>query len=393
MGQHVRYYWSDETGAPVLNNTTGSLVALLDAVLVNGFNTKTITSLSVSGEVATAVCTAHGYGTATSEFDNDLTIAGSDTALLNGRKDVTIIDANTYTFPAPGVGDLTATGTITSKRTPLGWEKVYAGTNKAMYRSLDPATSGCLLRIDDSAGGYFSRVIGVESATDVDTYTDKFPLETQMAGGYWWSKGANTATAKSWCIVGDSLMFYYIPQSPYITYHGWCFFGDFISYRPADNYNCVITGCTSAPLNYNNVGCNVTPGSWASMATSYTTNFFMCRSYNALAKSVECNMVLPQNAASTTFQAFNPSPINNGILFLENTFLREYNLSYLHPTRGIQPGISAIVSASSHIPILPYRKLYTTTDSAQKKFLVFNIEHNSSTNSLFTIRVNGNWRA
>ena len=36
----VQYYSSSDVGAPVLNNVAGSMVDLLDAVLVNGYGSK-----------------------------------------------------------------------------------------------------------------------------------------------------------------------------------------------------------------------------------------------------------------------------------------------------------------------------------------------------------------
>lgn len=66
------WYHSEETGAPTLNNAAGSLIAVLDALLTTGFNVKAVTSVSVSGGVATAVISAHGY-----EVGKTLLIAGA----------------------------------------------------------------------------------------------------------------------------------------------------------------------------------------------------------------------------------------------------------------------------------------------------------------------------
>ncbi|EPD32955.1 hypothetical protein HMPREF9701_06413, partial [Delftia acidovorans CCUG 274B] len=48
----VKHFLSSMTGAPVLSGTVGSMIALLDALLVTGFDTKTLTSLTVVGGVA-----------------------------------------------------------------------------------------------------------------------------------------------------------------------------------------------------------------------------------------------------------------------------------------------------------------------------------------------------
>src|SRR5262245_46103659 len=133
MANEVIWYDSAEAGAPVLNNAAGSLLAVLEACLVNGFNLKTVT-INVAGGVATASCNAHGFTTAAGKL---ILIAGATPAALNGLKQPSVIDANTFTFAAPGVPDGAATGAITAKRAPLGWTKVYAGANKGVFKSSD----------------------------------------------------------------------------------------------------------------------------------------------------------------------------------------------------------------------------------------------------------------
>ena len=95
------WYHSDETGAPALNNTAGSLIALLDALLITGFNTKAVTSVSVSAGVATAVISGHGY-----EVGKTLLIAGATPTGLNGNQVITaVVDANTVRWAAVGAGN------------------------------------------------------------------------------------------------------------------------------------------------------------------------------------------------------------------------------------------------------------------------------------------------
>jgi hypothetical protein len=54
-------FMSNEQGAPVLNNAAGSLISVLDACLVNGFNTVGIFSITITDNVATVVTSAtHG---------------------------------------------------------------------------------------------------------------------------------------------------------------------------------------------------------------------------------------------------------------------------------------------------------------------------------------------
>jgi len=58
----VKYFRSDDTGAPTLTGQAGSLISLLDACLINGYNTKTPSGIIRSGSTATVTfATAHGF--------------------------------------------------------------------------------------------------------------------------------------------------------------------------------------------------------------------------------------------------------------------------------------------------------------------------------------------
>jgi hypothetical protein len=77
------WFDSSEVGAPTLNNAAGSLLEILRACLINGFGSKTVTSISVTAGVATATCAAHGFlGT----YGKLVLIEGSGEALLNGQR-------------------------------------------------------------------------------------------------------------------------------------------------------------------------------------------------------------------------------------------------------------------------------------------------------------------
>jgi SPP1 family predicted phage head-tail adaptor len=70
---------------------------------------KTVSSLTRSGSTATAVVTGHGYLT-----DEEIDIAGATQSEYNGRFYITVVDANTFTYPVTGTPVTPATGTITA---------------------------------------------------------------------------------------------------------------------------------------------------------------------------------------------------------------------------------------------------------------------------------------
>ena len=242
------YYTSDEPGAPTLNNANGSLISVLDAVLINGFGLKSVTSITVAGGVATVTCAGHQF---TGGVGRLVQIAGASPSALNGNQVATVVDANTFTFPTTAANG-TATGTISARRAPLGWQKVFSSTNKAIYGRTDPQATSMLLRIDDTGTGVasttYARAVMCESATDVDTMTGVSPTTAQISGGWYVSKGQNNTAAKKWLIVGDERTVYVFTEGatdPWSGDNGLALFafGDINSYRSGgDAYGCFISG-------------------------------------------------------------------------------------------------------------------------------------------------------
>lgn len=229
----VKPFTSAMSGAPVVSGVAGSGVAWLDAVLVTGFDTKTLTSLVVAGGIATASFT----GTHSAFVDSVISIAGSSIAALNGEQKVTATAAGVVKF-ATAAADGAATGTITMKMAGAGWTKVFTGTNKAVYKSSDPASNGMFLRVDDTSAQVM-RVVGYESMSDVDTGTGPFPTAAQMSGGGYWAKSIlASSTGAAWALVADGRTFYHAiqagtSQGPTQQISPVRGFGDPIPLRPA----------------------------------------------------------------------------------------------------------------------------------------------------------------
>lgn len=180
-------FMSDEQGAPTLNNAAGSLISVLKACLVTGFNNVGITSVTIAGNVATVVTNAnHGL-----TVGQRATVAGVSITAANGDKTVASVpNVTTFTYPCVNSDVSESPVSASVKRTPLGWVEQFSKTNVSMFKSSDTAAYGQSLRVDDTgtnAETQGARVFGVENPTGIDTYTDKFPLETQQAGGLYLS--------------------------------------------------------------------------------------------------------------------------------------------------------------------------------------------------------------
>lgn len=245
----VRYYDSTMAGAPALPGVAGALIGLLDACGKDGFGSVTLNSLVVAGNVATGTVSAgHNFAMIGGAVGPVITIAGATPAGLNGTwRIASVPNSTTFTFATSGIADQTATGTITAKRAPLGFSKVFSGTNKAAYRADDVASSRLYLRVADDGTGAatYARVRGFETMSDVDTGTGPFPTDAQVSGGLYWGKSsAANATARAWRIIGDYAGFVLAVLQDGAT--GWIasYAGDIPSEKAGDAYRMLLVGGT-----------------------------------------------------------------------------------------------------------------------------------------------------
>lgn len=343
MANEVFWFDSTDVGAPTLNNAAGTVISVLDACLVNGFNSKTIT-IDVTSNVATATCTSHGFVAQPGKY---IEVAGATPSGLNGLKQITTVaNADTFTFAAPGVSNGAATGTITAKRAGIGWTKSFTGTNKAVYKSSDPASTGLFLRIDDTNAGVATatdaRAVMYETMSDVDTGTGPSPTAAQLSGGQFWNKGVNNSTAKTWVLVGDGRIFYFFSQQSTGTENYSHVFGDIISYRAADAYGCVLGGLPAAisggtaqisSFVLNNAVGN-TPGN---------TGYVLARIASQTGSAVGAGnhgMGRESGVFGGVSQPVFPSPVDNGAVFSRPVYVSEGNAAFSQPIRGELPGVA-----------------------------------------------------
>lgn len=245
----VRWFHSGMSGAPVLSGAAGSLIQLLDACLIDGFDTKTINSISVAAGVATVTISAgHSY-----DVHAVVRIAGVTGALsaLNDDWRLTSAGASTFTFACPGIADGSAAGTMTAKRSPAGWAKPYAATNKGVYQSQNLAATRLYLRADDTAPN-LAAVRGYESLTDIDTGTNLFPTIAQLAATsfHWARSSTSDGTARPWSLFADDCALYFLPEyhAGYPSNPQFYGFGDLVKLAPSDAYHAFIFGCAAAAV-------------------------------------------------------------------------------------------------------------------------------------------------
>lgn len=238
----VKYFDSTMSGAPALSGTAGALIGVLDACLVNGFGSITLDSLVIVSNVATGtISTGHGFAMV-GDTGPVIKIEGATPSGLNGEwRLASVPTANTFTFATSGITDQTATGTISAKRAPAGFEKAFTGTNKAAYRSLDVESTQLYLQVNDTAA-QFPTVQVFESMTDVDTGSGASGIL------YMAKSAAANSTAVSWVLYADTCAFYLIANSNYCM-----FFGDIVSLLIGDSFHCALIGHNSMSVGTSNL--------------------------------------------------------------------------------------------------------------------------------------------
>ncbi|CAG2126923.1 hypothetical protein LMG31506_00240 [Cupriavidus yeoncheonensis] len=268
---------SQDYGAPTLPATAGSLIGVLDACLKDGYGSRPIGAVTVSGTTAQAnVGTGHGL-----LAGQVILIAGANESQHNGEFKIAAIGQNTVTYTVPAGTPSPATGTITFKMAPLGWNKVFSGTNKAVYRTAATSnTVGLYLRVDDNptALGFANRVAQVtayELMTDVDTGFYAVPRPTQNTLN-WPKSDNNTGTnggVRNWAIYGDDRFFYFWvnpSQQQSVSMNGLTVgFGDLDAPQSIDAYGAMLTGYNYDSTQSASVGGGDLAYSIASPMTAY----------------------------------------------------------------------------------------------------------------------------
>jgi hypothetical protein len=274
----VQIFSSFMEGAPQLSNTHGAMTAVLDAVLVNGFNLKTINSITQVEGVATAtVLLGHLY-----QVNQSVLIEGAVESAYNGEKRVLSVTSTTFTFAVTGNPASPATGSITCNAASLGWEIAFTGTNKRAYRSKSAQSARPYLRVDDGLSPLYTttyakkaKVTMAQDMTGIDTFQGTYapydataPTKGEIATGSgpsvidgwfkWYyaraggasndkpdSDGPNTLN-RQWFIVGDERGFYLFNENLDGTggLCGHCF-TDFESYRAGDSFNTILCATDS----------------------------------------------------------------------------------------------------------------------------------------------------
>lgn len=340
----VKWYSSAMQGAPFLSSgsagaahTTnpGTLIALLKAILVTGFGNMALASASYDSAASTitlTTATTHAY-----LVDQIIEVSGANESGFNGEFRVVSVTSNKLVLALDNgtPAAATATGTLTIKIPSLGWAVEFedAANYKVIFKRTNASSTPVRLLVDNSAwsgwngnNGYIAKVIMVEDATDINTYT--------TIQEYRWPCSHSYALPE-WQAVGDGMMLYFLPRysayaNNYPAARGCFAFGDINSIRPGDKYHCLLAGHNEA-------------GSWATGSYPYAIPYFvhfsnsnhkaLARSYHQLAGSVSA-LWKGYNTYFGEAMSF-PNPADNGFYVSTDPIPVYDNMSY----RGTLPGV------------------------------------------------------
>ena len=280
IGDGATWACNTQFGAPQMtaaSNANGQLLQVLDAVLVDGFNSQTATGAELlpDGFVKIKFGTAVDY-----RKRQKLLISGANDANLNGEHVVTQVIGNDVVIKAPDVSILT--GAIKTKVAPLGWESIFGSTAplKRAYRSKNPNSTQTVMYLDmtlPTGHGYNAgrpahrAMVSIcedmtELGVQIGSYTDVANNYAQHVNGslFWYQARGITKTSalqwstpNEWTVVGNGDYFYFMPAwvdfaEGANTLQGkglkdfYCF-GDFPSLAGAsDNWSCAWAGSVAS---------------------------------------------------------------------------------------------------------------------------------------------------
>lgn len=302
MAIPVKFFRSTDVGAPTLNGTAGSLISVLDACLINGYNAVTVQGITRVGQVATVTFAVNH------NIPNDgltpVVLSGFNQAEYNGEFMPTNMTATTFDITVTGTPATPATGTGTCKVAPAGWTKAFSGTNVAAYRSSALDATRMFMRVNDNNpnndSNRSSLIVGYENMTDVNTGTGPFPTVAQMANGLFLNKSTvGDSSSRKWYLIADDreILFFYGTRADYPNLYRHFHFGDFASELASDPFGCLIYG--DSGVGYDGQT-NVGNSTYVQNHAGYTlAQHYIARSYTQVGTSVlGCKFTMnPNNAA------------------------------------------------------------------------------------------------
>lgn len=285
----VKYFHHKMKEAPVISAEKGSVVRWLNAVLVDGFNEQTATSVSVSGNIATVTLTDHGFWKHTV-----VSISGATPAQLNGEHRVTKSYKDTFQFETVGVADGVATGTVKIKYAPAGWKKVAQTADgfKAVYKAERLGFDQPFFMVDDTDQQQYSfKVFAMSRFENFESYDNsqeeayraKCPKKSYQTNMLLWAMVANDHFSYQ--------MYNNDSNSEFTENNGYarsiiCCFGSMKTTKANNKYNGVFGGALNSSSYYNSIIGTGDRSSDGVFSSSSSSSIIIQKNYTGIGGSV-----------------------------------------------------------------------------------------------------------
>ena len=384
----VKWFDSRFHGIPTLNGTPGSMVALLDACLINGFGQTNIITITVLNKKATIVI-QDGV-----QFfrKSVVAIAGFSNSALNTEYRVTKSEIGKLEIELDAPDGPLAITAGTVKYAPIGWFKPYSSVNQAIYKPSKVDAKQWMFYMNDSTAMY-SEIKLIENAANIEVHTGSRPHDKLLR----WNKSyvANTAT-NAFSIVGDPYSFYYKTSglSSSIAndrnYGIFQFVGEGVPLtNNSDLYSVYLGGLHPKNAIATNASNIFSPDYAAS-----SRNLYCLRGVNGLKAEVEVRTnfknVLPWNYFNTG--------ANSDIFFTDDNIVHLYIDNFFEsPDRRITkiPGI--VTASATPLKYDHFDYILEAKDNTLNKDLILcksttGLSANNAPNVFFYMDITGPWR-
>ena len=202
-------YRSSDAGAPVLNGLSGSLITVLDAILVNGYGTQPSASWTKPYSTTGSLYAAYQQGSGSSRcylwVRDSGSVASGQEAIIRGCENLTsifgITGSNVNAFPTAIQSVLTSNGLVVRKSATV------TSTARAWVATADSRTLYFFAQTGDVANTYFSFAFG-----DIYSYVPNDPYRCMIMA----RNGENANT-----IVANEGFYYVNGASPAATQGGY----------------------------------------------------------------------------------------------------------------------------------------------------------------------------
>lgn len=196
----IKWFSSENIGAPQLSNIWGCMIGVLDACLLTGFGSQLVSSLVIKNGVGVAT---FGGSHNIKQFQV-VEFSGASQA-LDAEHKVLGVTETTIEFVAD-LPDQILTGAISCRLAAAKWKKAFSGLNKAVYQAKNTDANPYFLRVDNSLDPVYSTTLAkyskvgiLETCNGIDDLSgNQVPFDPASPTKNWVGTGSGANVYNGW---------------------------------------------------------------------------------------------------------------------------------------------------------------------------------------------------